>query len=234
VGCGGALRRRGAQLERVSPASIACARRFQQRGGPRTSGRTSAARHEDSRRLVFARPFSARCSDKPRRSITGMSDSGSSRTADLERLCPTGRRPRRWTPEEVLEQVGRAGGPAEAVARAVVDWAVGHPNLGLRGGRGTIDRSLTMYADSGRGKGVLCLYAAENGGGPMLEVRIESMCSMPPYDDARAQLMTDLCALGIPRLDSEDILTAVRPSVPLDQLSGGRLERLLTLVERFI
>jgi len=91
-----------------------------------------------------------------------------------------------------------------------------------------------MYASSCRGKGVLSLYAAENGGGPMLELRIEQICSMPPYDrdEARTQLMDDFRALGILSLDAEDIPTATRPNIPLDQLTTGRLERLLALVDR--
>ena len=139
-----------------------------------------------------------------------------------------------WTTEEVLEQVARAGEDATAVATALVGWAAGHPRIGIKGGRGLTDRSLTMYADSGRGKGMLSLYAAENGGGPMLELRIEQICSVPPYDrdEARDQLMDDLHALGIPRLDAEHIPTAIRPSIPLAQLTSGRLERLLTLVDR--
>jgi hypothetical protein len=68
----------------------------------------------------------------------------------------------------------------------------------------------------------------------MLELRIEQICSMPPYDhdEARIQLMDDFRALGIPRLDAEDIPTAIRPNIPLDQLTSGRLERLLTLVDQ--
>jgi len=67
----------------------------------------------------------------------------------------------------------------------------------------------------------------------MLEVRIGQMCSMPPYDrdEARVQLVADLRALGVPRLDAEDILTAIRPNIPLAQLTSGRLERLLALVD---
>lgn len=168
-----------------------------------------------------------------RRSIISMSDSGFSRNAARERPGSTGRRPARWTSEEVLEQVAWAGGDAEAVARSVIGWAAGHSNVGIKGGRGTRDRSLTMYADSGKGKGVLSLYAAENDGGPMLELRIGQMCSMPPYDrdEARVQLAADLRALGVPRVDAEDILTAIRPNIPLAQLTSGRLERLLALVD---
>ena len=58
------------------------------------------------------------------------------------------------------------------MARALLDWADDHTSLGMKGGRDMIGRSLPMYADSGRGKGVLSLYATENGGGPMLELRI--------------------------------------------------------------
>ena len=139
-----------------------------------------------------------------------------------------------WTVEEVLAQVAWAGEDAKAVARALVAWAAGHAGVGIKGGRGLADRALTIYADSGGGKGVLSLYAAENGGGPMLELRMEQICSMPPYDhdEARTQLIGDFRALGIPRLDAEDIPTAVRPNIPLDQLTSGRLERLLALVDR--
>ena len=139
-----------------------------------------------------------------------------------------------WTVNEVLEQVALAGEDAEAIARAVVDWADDHIGIGIKGGRGLTDRAFTMYTDSGRGKGVLSLYGAENDGGPMLELRIKQICSMPPYDhdEARIQLMDDLRALNIPRLDAEDLSTAIRPNVPLDQLTNGRLERLLTLVNR--
>jgi hypothetical protein len=63
---------------------------------------------------------------------------------------------------------------------------------------------------------VLSLYAAENGGGPMLELRVERICSMPPYDsdEARVRLAADVRALNIPRLDAEEILTATRPNIP--------------------
>jgi hypothetical protein len=142
----------------------------------------------------------------------------------------------RWRTDEVLQQVACAGGDVDAVARALVSWANSHSCIGIKGGTGKKDRSLTMYADSGRGKGVLSLFAAENNGGPMLELRIEQICSMPPYDsdEAHVQLTANLHTLDIPRLDDEEILTAIRPNIPLDQLTGGRLERLLTLVDRCV
>ena len=76
-----------------------------------------------------------------------------------------------WTVEEVLEQVAWAGEDAKAVAKALMGWAAGHAGIRTKGGRGLTDRALTMYSDSGQGKGVLSLYAAGNGGGPMLELR---------------------------------------------------------------
>jgi hypothetical protein len=143
----------------------------------------------------------------------------------------------RWRTDEVLEKVAGAGGDAEAVARALIGWANSHyPCIRIKGGKGDKDPSLTMYADSAQGKGVLSLFAAENGGGPMLELRILQIRSMSPYDsdEAHVQLTADLRALGIPRLDYEKILAADRPNIHLNQLTGGRLERLLTLVDRCI
>lgn len=138
-----------------------------------------------------------------------------------------------WTVEEVFEQVAWAGEDAEAIAKALVGWATDQAGIKIRGGRGLADRAFTMYAGSGRGKGVLSLYAAENGGGPMLELRLEQLCFRLAYDhEARIQLMDDFRALGIPRLAAEDIVTATRPNIPLDQLTSGRLERLLTLVDQ--
>jgi hypothetical protein len=167
-----------------------------------------------------------------RRNIIAMSDSDLSPTGAGE-LQGSTRRAARWTVKEVLEQVMLAGEEAGTLVSALLDWAADH-HLGIKGGRGLIDRSVTLYADSGRGKGLLSLYAAENGGGPMLELRIERMCRMPPYDrdEARDQLTADLRALGIGRLDAQNILTAVRPNIPLGQLTTERLERLLALVDR--
>jgi hypothetical protein len=135
----------------------------------------------------------------------------------------------------VLEQVAQAGSTEEAVAKSVVRWA-GQARVQVRGGRGIYDRSLTMYADSGRGKGVLCLYAAQNGNHPMLELRLEQWRSMPPYDSDSgiARLAADLFALGLPRLEGENLRTAIRPSVPLSELAGGRLGGVLSLADKIL
>jgi len=37
-----------------------------------------------------------------------------------------------------------------------------------------------------------------------------------------------------PRLDTEEALAGKRPNIPLSQLTGGRAERLLSLVDRWI
>lgn len=57
-----------------------------------------------------------------------------------------------------------------------------------------------------------------------------------PYRRAetRERLLADLKALDIPRLDNEDLLADKRPNILLSQLTGGRAERLLSLVDRWI
>lgn len=70
----------------------------------------------------------------------------------------------------------------------------------------------------------------------MLEIRVKRMCRTPPYDRAetRARLIGDLQSLGIPRLDTEPDLAGKRPNVPLDELDGGRIERLLACTDQWI
>jgi hypothetical protein len=147
-----------------------------------------------------------------------------------------GRRSEAWTVEEVLTQVALDGDDAVSLARAVVVWAERHyPYLRIRGGTGWTDRSLTIYAGLGRGRGVLSLYAAGNGGSPKLEIQIDHMCSMADnYAVARSGLLASLRAIGIPRLDEGDVLTMVRPNIPLADLSRGRLEFLLSVVDGWL
>ncbi|MGH3401788.1 MAG: hypothetical protein ACRDRJ_04600 [Streptosporangiaceae bacterium] len=98
------------------------------------------------------------------------------------------------------------------------------------------DRAFTVYADSGKGPGLLSLYGDENDGGPKLEIRLRQIGSMPAYDSgaARKHLAAELRTLGISRLDRENILADVRPNISLDQLTDGRLERLLALIDRAV
>jgi len=41
-------------------------------------------------------------------------------------------------------------------------------------------------------------------------------------------------ALGVPRLETEDALIDKRPNIPLNELTGGHVERLLSLTDRWI
>jgi hypothetical protein len=83
---------------------------------------------------------------------------------------------------------------------------------------------------------VLSLYGSPHDGFPMLEIRVKRMCRTPPYNrnETRARLMADLRALGIPRLEAEDALTDKRPNIPLNELTSGRVEQLLSVVDRWI
>ena len=136
--------------------------------------------------------------------------------------------------------MAQAGEEAAAVAGAVRDWADAHPYVQITGGTGPSYPSITMSADSGRGTlrspGVLSLYGSPHGGSPMLEIRVKRMCRTPPYNrtETRERLTADLHALGIPRLDAEAALIDKRPNIPLNELTNGRVERLLALVDRWI
>jgi hypothetical protein len=160
--------------------------------------------------------------------------------AAKERPAATAHRSTRWTAAEVLESVAQAGQDAAAVAGAVCDWAIANPHVRTTGGTGVSYPSLTAAADSGRStsrwRGVLSLYGYPGGGHPMLEIRVKHMCRTPPYNraDDRARLTADLRALGVPRLEAEVALTDKRPNIPLDELTSGRVERLLSIVDRWI
>jgi hypothetical protein len=140
----------------------------------------------------------------------------------------------------VLEQIAQAGDDEAAVASVVRGWAERHPYIQLTGGTGVSHPSILMSADSGRAqsryRGMLALYASPQGESPMLEIRVKRMCRTPPYRRAemRERLLADPKALGIPRLDTEDALAGKRPNIPLSQPTGGRAERLLSLVDQWI
>jgi len=157
-----------------------------------------------------------------------------------ERPASPARRPARWTSGEVLDCISETGQDAAAVATLVCNWAEQHPHVDVVGGTGVSYPSITMSADSGRTRsrmrGVLSLYGSASGETPMLEIRVKRMCRTPPYNRAetQARLITDLKSLGIRRLDTEDALPDKRPNIPLEELSGGRAERLLALVNRWI
>ncbi len=160
--------------------------------------------------------------------------------AGKERAASPAHRSTGWTTDEVLDAVALAGDDEAAVARAVCDWATAHPSLRIVGGVGAIYPSFTMSADTGRDSsrfcGVLSLYASPHGGAATLEIRVKAMCAAPPYDrpEARTRFTADLQGLGVPRLDAEADLSAKRPNIPLKELTGGRAEHLLSLVDRWI
>jgi hypothetical protein len=58
----------------------------------------------------------------------------------------------------------------------------------------------------------------------------------PPYNrhETRARLVAELQSLGIPRLNAEPDLPTKRPNIPLEELTSGRAERLLSLTDRWI
>jgi hypothetical protein len=154
-----------------------------------------------------------------------------------ERATPVAHRAVPWTVEEVLDAVAHFGTGAAAVARTVSDWAASQPHIKVSGGHGVSYPSFTLSADTGHGRspfvGVLSLYASPNKGErPMVEVRVKQMCQTPPYNgpEQRERLTADLRGLGVPRLDIEQNLTDKRPNIPFEELTDGRLERLLAIV----
>ena len=62
------------------------------------------------------------------------------------------------------------------------------------------------------------------------------MCDTPPYhrQQARERLTADLHALDIPRLDREDALCHKQPEIPLSELTHGRVECLLALIDCWV
>jgi hypothetical protein len=83
---------------------------------------------------------------------------------------------------------------------------------------------------------VLLLYADPDGGHPLLEIHVKNLLCAPPYNrrEAAEGLIADLHVLGIPRLLDDDILGGTRPGIPLTQLTDGRIERLLAVIDRWI
>jgi hypothetical protein len=145
-----------------------------------------------------------------------------------------------WAVADVLAAAARAGGNAAVIARTVRDWAV-PPNFRIPVGTGRTYPSFTVRVGTARAvgthsPGILTLYADSHRSGPALEVRVNEMCSTPPYDrqHARERLTADLHALGIPRLNREEDLCRKRPEIPLAELTDGRAEQLLALIDRWI
>jgi hypothetical protein len=162
------------------------------------------------------------------------------RARDTKQRPADARRAVRWTTQDVIAAAGPAGEEAAAIVRTVTEWAGGR-HLRIAGGTGLIYPSFTVEADTGRMKGsrhrgVLALYASPHGGPPSVEVRVKRMCRTPPYNrqHKRERLIADLRALGIPRLDREPDLAGKRPEISLSELTGGRLEHLLAILDHWI
>jgi hypothetical protein len=141
---------------------------------------------------------------------------------------------------DVLTAAARAGGNAAVIVRTVRDWAV-PPNFLITVGTGRTYPSFTVRAGIARAAGprstgILTLYADSHRSGPALEVRVNEMCSTPPFNrqHARERLTADLHALGIPRLDREEALWRKRPEIPLSELADGRARQLLALIDHWI
>ena len=160
--------------------------------------------------------------------------------AGKQQAASAARRTERWTPGEVLEVIARAGAEAASVASSICEWAEAQPHIRVTGGTGVSYPSVTLSADSGRDRsrwrGVLSLYGHTGDEQPALEIRLRQMCSTPPYNRAedQARLIGGLREIGTPRLASDTALAGTRPNIPLDQLTGGRAGRLLSLVDQWI
>lgn len=143
-----------------------------------------------------------------------------------------------WTADEVLEQLARTGKYATDVARSLLAWERRQPFIQMTGGTGTSNGTLRIAADTGQGSSlrILLLYADPVDGHPLLEIHVKNMRSVPPYNhrEAADRLVADLGGLGIPRLQAADIPGGTWPSIPLSELTGGRIERLLSLIDRWI
>lgn len=137
----------------------------------------------------------------------------------------------------------QSGRLAKNQPRSLLSCVTGPPHppwIRITGGTGVSYPSFTMSASTGWKASPWCavpsLYASPHAGLPMLEIRIKAMCQMPPYNTPNtvARFTGNLRSLGIPRLDAEPDLAGKRPNIPLTELTGGRAERLLVLLDQWI
>lgn len=143
-----------------------------------------------------------------------------------------------WTLDEVLEQLAHTGTYATDVARSLLAWEKRQRFVEMTGGAGKSNGTLRMAADTGQDAfpRILLLYAEPLTNHPSLEIHIKNMLSIPPYDckEAADRLIADLGRLAIPRLQAADVPGGSWPGIPLSELTDGRFERLLTLIDRWI
>lgn len=142
-----------------------------------------------------------------------------------------------WTPAEVLEQLALAGTSAADIGQSVLAWEKRQPLVEMTGGRGVRDGTLRFAADTDGGVmlRLLLLYASPDGH-PLLEIYVANLLSVPPYDrsEAAERFLDELRGLDIPRFLDDGIGGGIWPGIPLDQLTNGRVERLLAVIDRWI
>jgi hypothetical protein len=133
--------------------------------------------------------------------------------------------------DDVLEIAAAQGPEVTAVAQAIAVWAQSHPYIEIRGGVGQHDPSFTMHADTGlaplSSSGVLSLWT-KNQDKTFLEIRIRQMLSLRP--DARDELTAVLRSLDVP----ERAVAKERPGIALADLTDGRIQQLLAVVDKWI
>jgi hypothetical protein len=151
--------------------------------------------------------------------------------AAKEAPASRGRRAARWTVDDVLEIAAAQGPEVAVVAQAIAAWAQSHPYIEIRGGVGQHDPSFTMHADTGlaplSSSGVLSLWTKSQDK-TFLEVRIRQMVNFRP--DARVELTAVLRSLDVP----EKAIAKERPGIALADLTEGRVQQLLTVMDQWI
>lgn len=107
----------------------------------------------------------------------------------------------------------------------------------MTGGWGASGGTLRFAADTGDGSMLrLLLLYADPDGHPSLEIYAKNLLSVPPYDrgEAAGRFLAELRGLGIHRLLDEGLPDGIWPGIPLDQLTDGRIERLLAVINHWI
>ena len=156
-----------------------------------------------------------------------------------ERPASGAHRAAAWTPEETLDAIAQASRDRAAVAVTVCDWAAARPYIRVTGGTGLSYPSLTMSADTTRS--------------PSRYRSVLSVCQPARRTrDARDPGQADVPNASLPSARHASALPG-RPdqpwhppdrrrartrshaaNIPLQQLTVGRAEKLLSLIDRWI
>lgn len=125
------------------------------------------------------------------------------------------------------------------VARTVHDWAA-PTNFRITAGTGRTHPSFTVRAGTKRAAGprspgILTLYADSHRSGPAPEIQVNQMCGTPPMTPPRPRAADRRPARARDTAPGrEDHLCRKRPEIPLTELTDGRAEKLLALIDRWI